>query len=127
VTRRPSRQTAAVLLALAQRPATWRHGYELGQEVGLKAGSVYPILIRLSDRGLLQATWRRSLRPAGHRAPSRLTGARVTFAADPAAESTVDVAARKGRATQRPEIATDPPVASLALRRRATGVTAVST
>jgi DNA-binding PadR family transcriptional regulator len=47
----------AVLSALAADPSTWRYGYELGQEVGLKAGSLYPILIRLCDRGLLEASW----------------------------------------------------------------------
>jgi PadR family transcriptional regulator PadR len=62
--RQLSPQTVAVLLALAAEPATWRYGYELGQEVGLKAGSLYPILIRLSDRGLLEATWE-SEPPAG--------------------------------------------------------------
>jgi PadR family transcriptional regulator, regulatory protein PadR len=56
-TRRPSPQTAAVLAALAAEPSTWRYGYELGQEVNLKAGSLYPILIRLCDRDLLEATW----------------------------------------------------------------------
>jgi len=38
-------------------PAEWRYGYELGREVGLKAGSLYPILMRLGDRGLLESTW----------------------------------------------------------------------
>jgi PadR family transcriptional regulator len=47
----------AVLSALAAEPSSWRYGYELGQEVGLKAGSLYPILIRLGDRGLLEAAW----------------------------------------------------------------------
>ena len=46
-----------VLRALAAEPARWRHGYDLGAETGLKAGSLYPILIRLADRGLLEATW----------------------------------------------------------------------
>ena len=53
--RRPSPQTVAVLGALAAEPTAWRYGYELGLEVGLKAGSLYPILIRLADRGLLEA------------------------------------------------------------------------
>jgi PadR family transcriptional regulator PadR len=56
-TRRPSPQTVAVLAALVADPLAWRYGYELGQQVGLKAGSLYPILIRLCDRGLLEATW----------------------------------------------------------------------
>jgi PadR family transcriptional regulator, regulatory protein PadR len=56
-TRQPSVQTVAVLSALAVDPARWRYGYELGQEVGLKAGSLYPILMRLCDRGVLEASW----------------------------------------------------------------------
>jgi PadR family transcriptional regulator, regulatory protein PadR len=55
--RRPSPQTVAVLGALAAEPTAWRYGYELGLEVGLKAGSLYPILMRLTDRGLLEASW----------------------------------------------------------------------
>jgi DNA-binding PadR family transcriptional regulator len=47
----------AVLGALAAEPTAWRYGYELGLEVGLKAGSLYPILIRLADRGLLEPAW----------------------------------------------------------------------
>ena len=57
MSRRPSRQTVAVLAAMAADPAEWRYGYELGREVGLKAGSLYPILMRLGDRGLLESTW----------------------------------------------------------------------
>lgn len=67
--RRPSPQTVAVITALAADPTTWRYGYELGQEVGLKAGSLYPILIRLCDRGLLEAAWETEPppgRPARH-------------------------------------------------------------
>jgi PadR family transcriptional regulator PadR len=46
-----------VLSALAADPTTWRYGYELGLEVGVRSGSLYPILVRMSDRGLLEATW----------------------------------------------------------------------
>src|SRR5262245_66232583 len=62
--RQPSTQTTAVLLALAEDPAAWRHGYDLCQQTGLKAGSMYPILIRLADRGLLETTWETEI-PAG--------------------------------------------------------------
>jgi PadR family transcriptional regulator PadR len=55
--RRPSRQTAALLTALAREPEEWRYGYELGKQVELEAGTLYPILMRLCDRGLLEATW----------------------------------------------------------------------
>ncbi|MEA2137497.1 MAG: PadR family transcriptional regulator, regulatory protein PadR, partial [Solirubrobacteraceae bacterium] len=55
--RRPSSQTVGVLRALAADPTAWRYGYELGVEVGLRSGSLYPILVRLSDRELLEARW----------------------------------------------------------------------
>lgn len=46
-----------MLLALAANPSTWRYGYELGLQVGLRSGSLYPILVRLSDRELLESRW----------------------------------------------------------------------
>ena len=52
-----SPQTSRVLAALGEQPAEWRYGYELGLEVGLKSGSLYPILMRLSDMGLLESRW----------------------------------------------------------------------
>lgn len=55
--RQPSPQTVAVLRALAGRGSGWCHGYELCERLGLKAGTVYPILIRLADRGQVEATW----------------------------------------------------------------------
>jgi DNA-binding PadR family transcriptional regulator len=51
------------LAALAIGPREWRYGYELGQEVGLKSGSLYPILMRLSDRGWLEAEWEDDVPP----------------------------------------------------------------
>src|SRR6516225_10244392 len=65
----PSPQTMRILRALAAEPARWRYGYELGAQTGLKAGSLYPILVRLADRGLLDAEWEQSPpqgRPARH-------------------------------------------------------------
>jgi PadR family transcriptional regulator PadR len=55
--RRPSSQTVRVLRALMADPLTWRYGYELATEVGLRSGSLYPILVRLSDRDLLESGW----------------------------------------------------------------------
>ena len=58
-----------MLAVLATDPAAWRHGYGIGLETGLKAGSLYPILIRLADRGLLEARWETAPppgRPARH-------------------------------------------------------------
>jgi PadR family transcriptional regulator, regulatory protein PadR len=72
-----------VVLALAQTPTAWRYGYELCQQLGLKAGSVYPILMRLADRGLLETSWE-SDPPAGRppRHLYRLTGPGRALAAE---------------------------------------------
>ncbi|GII82212.1 hypothetical protein Ssi03_02020 [Sphaerisporangium siamense] len=89
MTRRPSRQTVAVLAALAADPATWRYGYELGREVGLKAGSLYPILMRLCDRELLEHTWETEAppgRPPRHLYRLTPAGLRYTAAHTPAPE-----------------------------------------
>jgi DNA-binding PadR family transcriptional regulator len=85
-TRRPSKQTTAVLLALAEEPTVWRYGYELCRQIGLKAGSMYPILMRLADRGLLETSWEQDV-PAGRppRHLYRLTGPGLDLAAGLAA------------------------------------------
>ncbi len=53
--RKPSRQTLAILTELAD--ADWLYGLELAERTGLKSGSLYPILIRLDERGLLESRW----------------------------------------------------------------------
>ena len=66
--RPPSAQAIKVLRALAADPARWRYGYDLTAEVHLKSGSLYPILVRLADRGLLETSWEPGLgsRPPRH-------------------------------------------------------------
>lgn len=81
--RRPhsSKQALAVLNALLARPDTWRHGYDLLHETRLKSGTLYPLLMRLADDGLLDSEWRLPVPPA--RAPRhayRLTPSGRAFA-----------------------------------------------
>ncbi|GID29492.1 PadR family transcriptional regulator [Paractinoplanes brasiliensis] len=67
--RRPSPQTAAVLIALAETGENWSHGYDLCRTLDLKAGTVYPILIRLAERGHVETSWETAPprgRPARH-------------------------------------------------------------
>jgi DNA-binding PadR family transcriptional regulator len=50
-------------------PSEWQHGYELSKRTGLPSGTLYPILIRLADRGLLDSRWQpaqQSGRPPCH-------------------------------------------------------------
>jgi PadR family transcriptional regulator, regulatory protein PadR len=87
--RRPSPQTTAVIEALAQEPTVWRYGYDLCQQLGMKAGSMYPILMRLTDRGLLETAWATDAEPG--RPPRhlyRLTGTGLALAAQLTAAAT---------------------------------------
>ena len=54
--RHASKQTTAVLAVLSS-DQTWRHGYQLSLETGLASGTIYPLLIRLEDRGYLESKW----------------------------------------------------------------------
>ena len=79
--RKCSDQTLALLTALAEQPRVWRHGYDLSSDTGLKSGTLYPILMRLSDRGLLDSKWTphdRAGRPPRHM--YRLTAQGIAFA-----------------------------------------------
>ena len=101
-----SAQTLLVLAALCAQPPAWRHGYDLARETRLKSGSLYPILARLADRGLLEACWE-DIQPAGRprRHLYRLTSeglaraqaelARASAAAPPAAASRRAAAMRR--------------------------------
>ena len=59
-----SAQTVAVLAELAATPSQWRHGYGIARDTGLKSGTLYPVLIRLANRGLVEACWEDE-QPAG--------------------------------------------------------------
>ena len=58
-----SPQTLSVLAVLCEQPSRWQHGYALASTTGLKSGTLYPILIRLSDRGLVEACWQEEPQP----------------------------------------------------------------
>ena len=58
-----SPQTVSVLAALCEQPSAWQHGYALARQTGLKSGTLYPILIRLADRGLVEACWQEEPAP----------------------------------------------------------------
>jgi len=59
-TRNISPQTQTLLAVLAEQPQAWRYGYDLSKQTGLKSGTLYPILMRLADQGLLESEWRAS-------------------------------------------------------------------
>jgi DNA-binding PadR family transcriptional regulator len=86
--RNTSTQTKVLLAALLGAPAAWRHGYELSKLTGLKSGTLYPVLIRLGEQGLLESKWEPSAlagRPPRH--VYRLTMAGATLAREQSAAS----------------------------------------
>ena len=87
---RLSPQTLQVLDAFLQQPEDWKYGYDLSRITGLKSGTLYPILMRLSEHELLETRWEQSepgkpprhmyrftpegLRYVRTQSPSRVTG-----------------------------------------------------
>lgn len=47
----------AVFDAFLEEPKDWRYGYDISRDTGLKSGTLYPILMRLADHGLLETCW----------------------------------------------------------------------
>ena len=91
-----SAQTLSVLAALCSEPSRWCHGYALARQTGLKSGTLYPILIRLADRGLVEACWQDEPQPGGPRRHLyRLTAAGLA--------SATGALASPGRAARAPE------------------------
>ncbi|WP_326557151.1 PadR family transcriptional regulator [Micromonospora sp. NBC_01796] len=58
-----SPQTLRVFEALLSNPNAWRYGYDLSKETGLASGTLYPILMRLAERQLLETRWEPASRP----------------------------------------------------------------
>jgi PadR family transcriptional regulator PadR len=81
--RRPnlSKQTRLLLETLLDDPLCWRHGYDISKGTGLKPGTLYPLLMRLSDLGYLASRWKPPEQPG--RPPRhmyRLTGSGLALA-----------------------------------------------
>jgi PadR family transcriptional regulator PadR len=108
-----SAQTLSVLAVLCQQPSEWQHGYALAKLTGLKSGTLYPILIRLADRGLVEACWQDEPQPGRPRRHMyRLTAPGLASATGALASAAERAAARaataKGRAGVRPAPAPAP-------------------
>ena len=84
---RLSPQTIAVFEVLLASPRNWTYGYDISRETELKSGTLYPILMRLSDHGLLETKWESSKEPG--RPPRhmyRLNGEGAKFAREAVAK-----------------------------------------
>jgi PadR family transcriptional regulator PadR len=93
-----SAQTLSVLAALCEQPSQWQHGYPLAKRTGLKSGTLYPILIRLADRGLVEACWQDEPQPGRPRRHLyRLTAAGLASATEALASTARPKASKAAR------------------------------
>ena len=77
---RLSPQTLEVLGAFLEAPKNWRYGYDISRDTGLKSGTLYPILMRLAQRKLLETSWETSEPGRPPRHLYRLTRDGMSFA-----------------------------------------------
>jgi DNA-binding PadR family transcriptional regulator len=76
-----SPQTRQLLSLMLRKPRAWHYGYELSRDAGLSSGTLYPLLMRLSDQGLLESHWQEPERPGKPpRHVYRLTSEGLAFA-----------------------------------------------
>jgi len=54
---RSSPQTLQLLAVFLEAPKDWRYGYDISRTTGLKSGTLYPILMRMAERKLLETCW----------------------------------------------------------------------
>lgn len=79
--RKPSKQMHVLLDVLSANRQEWRHGYDLMKATGLASGTLYPLLMRMTDQKLVEAEWHEPAqpgRPARH--AYRLTAAGLALA-----------------------------------------------
>jgi DNA-binding PadR family transcriptional regulator len=95
-----SRQTRALLSAFLERSQIWLHGYELSKETGLKSGTLYPLLMRLSEQGLMESRWQEPERPGlPARHIYRLTSSGLALAREQARDAAPALGAPSGAAS----------------------------
>lgn len=85
--RRPSKQMLFLLDALMEEASAWRHGYDLMKATALSSGTLYPLLMRMTEQGLVEAEWQEPVqcgRPARH--AYRLTANGIALARSMAPE-----------------------------------------
>jgi PadR family transcriptional regulator len=77
---RLSPQTLMVLDTFLDAPRSWKYGYDISRNTGLRSGTLYPILMRLAERKLLETSWESSEPGVPPRHLYRLTSDGMKFA-----------------------------------------------
>jgi DNA-binding PadR family transcriptional regulator len=77
-----SPQTLLILDAFLDHPTDWKYGYDLSRLTGLKSGTLYPLLMRLAERKLLETAWENGEPGRPPRHMYRFTAEGMQFARD---------------------------------------------
>ena len=84
-----------LLSELSGSGGEWRHGYDLMKSTGLFSGTLYPLLMRMTEQGLAEAEWLQPAQPGRPpRHAYRLTIKGLAFARNAAAGERPDPRAR---------------------------------
>jgi PadR family transcriptional regulator, regulatory protein PadR len=87
---RRSPQTSLVLAEFLQDEQEWRYGYDISRNRGLRSGTLYPILMRLADHGLLKTSWETAQTGRPPRHMYKLTRDGLRYAREQVAARTSD-------------------------------------
>jgi DNA-binding PadR family transcriptional regulator len=87
---RRSPQTSLVLAEFLQDEQEWRYGYDISRNTGLRSGTLYPILMRLADHGLLKTSWETAQTGRPPRHMYKLTRDGLRYAREQVAARTSD-------------------------------------
>src|ERR1700678_1372292 len=104
---RLSPQTLQALDAFLHSPKDWKYGYDISRNTGLKSGTLYPILMRLADRGLLETSWE-TVTGAPGRPPRhlyRLTRVGLRYAQEQVSAAAAEAASKQVRLPSWSEVA----------------------
>jgi PadR family transcriptional regulator PadR len=77
---RKSPQTVLVLSEFLRTPKDWKYGYDISRSTSLQSGTLYPILIRLAERKLLETRWETPEAGKPPRHMYRLTAGGLSYA-----------------------------------------------
>jgi len=91
---RKSPQTNLVLAEFLQCEKEWKYGYDISRSTGLKSGTLYPILIRLAEVGMLETSWEAAQTGRPPRHMYKLTRNGLKYARSLVSEATVSAFAR---------------------------------
>jgi PadR family transcriptional regulator PadR len=98
---RASTQTLKLLAALTAKAANWHYGYALSRQTDLQSGTLYPILMRLEERGWLETQWESPLESGDRRGRPPRHMYRLTAGGRAWATEALTAAKSKARVTSR--------------------------